>query len=522
MSDLVLKSPLLTALNFKYSQDSVIRFIGKRNVTFFECHGVTPEKLIELINLSIQKSDEIFHVSYNSYKASGTLYITPEKLCFKPYWFNLPDEIDLSRGSSETSYLTCPLNANAINTVEEAIVEFETFKSHLIMVAILTEYSPNPWTKPKAKINSLADCILNLQTNGFEHKTVGEYSPPTGSKWTSIAKSLQKIAGSNATDSQAISNLIIKARREFSQHVCTLKSDNEFETTYYVIKACAANGSVIHEDNLPASFNVRDLDKLFEQNMEYYKHVLYFEVYDPFLDDSYIYHPKLIYILDDETKPKPMFLSFPSSFLNWLNTISSGSLRSRNSIIRQAIHNFVLNWKDQWNALSDKQKVAVKAAFVTLNDRFENSNGSEQSADSNSNSKVRRGRGRPRSKVEDNSGEPSVRGRPRIRPILTDEEAKVKSERGRGRPRKSAEEKAETKRIRNELQKEARKIAAQQRKDNKIAAHNDAKKLLAKEKVSKKSVVQEDSNKEAESTPVTKAKRTRSSTKTKPNTEGEV
>ena len=61
MSDLVLKSPLLNALNFKYSQDSVIRFIGKRNITFFECHGVTQEKLIELINHTIQNKWNSIH-----------------------------------------------------------------------------------------------------------------------------------------------------------------------------------------------------------------------------------------------------------------------------------------------------------------------------------------------------------------------------------------------------------------------------------------------------------------------------
>ena len=521
MSDLVLKSPLLNALNFKYSQDSVIRFIGKRNVNFFECHGVTQETLIELINHAIQNSDEIFHVTYNSYKASGTLFITPDKLCSKPYWFNLAEEFDLSRGSTETSYLTCPLNANAINTIEEAITEFKTFKSHLIMVAILAEYSPNPWTKPKAKIDSIADCILNLQTSGFEHKTNGELAPAIGSDWNSIAQELSKIAGSDATDSQKISNFIIKARREYKQHVCTLKSENKFDSTYYVIRARGADGAVIHQDNLPASFYVRDLDKLFEQNMEYYKHVLCFEVYDPFLEDSYIYHPKLIYILDDESKPKPMFLSFPSSFLNWLNTISSGSLRSRNSVIRQAIHNFILNWESQWAELSENDQLAVKTAFVKLNDSFEEQSDGEESVQN----KVRRGRGRPRLKVpktENKGDEAPVRGRPRLRPILTEDEAKLKSERGRGRPRKSDEEKAETKRIRNELQKEAKKIAAQEKAAQKLAAQDEAKKIVAQAKEAKKIAVKKATATATESAPAVKDKRSRTTTPKKASTEGDV
>lgn len=416
MSDLVLKSPLLDALNFKYSQESVIRFIGKRNITFFDCYGVSKATLLKLINYAIQNSDEIFHVSYNAYKASGTLFITPDLLSSKPYWFNHSEVSDLSRGSANTGYLTLPLTDHAFDEIEKASRAFEISKSNLLILSILTEYSPNPWVKSEATIESLAECALNLQENTFEKISEGIFEKPTGKSWEEISKALEKIAGEKASDSTEISAFIVKARNKFSQQVNTLKADKKYYNLNYRVRACRADGEMVRDDRLPPVFNVRDLDKLFEQNMEYFKHVLYLEVYDPFQKDTFIYHPKLIYILDGE--PKPMFMSFPTFFVNWMNTFCSGSLRSRNSTIRQAIHNFLLNWKEQWESIPKNELPAVKSALQSMQEKFRVESSMIHSTEDGEQPIVR------------------SRGRPRIRPELTEEEKQEKALRGRGRPRK--------------------------------------------------------------------------------------
>lgn len=366
MSDLVLKSPLLTGLNFKYSQDSVIRFVGKRNVQFFDCFGVPEKVVLDLINYTIEHSDEIFHVSYYTYKAGIPLYISNDKLVSKPFWFNQAEYSDTFRSSANTSYVSMPLTDSMIKLIDTASKTMEIQKGHLMMLATLTEYSPNPWTGDrKESFENIMECALNLKPHSFP-KPENDYTHQTKHlDWTKIASNLKKLTGEKACDADQIAAFIIKSKNAFSEHRDVLKDTQEIEKLKYVISAYRADGILVHSDEIPAVFNLRNLDALFSQNMEYYKHVLYLEVYDPFDEESFVYYPSLTNVYADE-KPHRMFFSVPASFFYWLATICGSKLRSRNSTVRQALHNFLTDWKEQWKAVPKAQKAELMNIFSQL------------------------------------------------------------------------------------------------------------------------------------------------------------
>lgn len=366
MSDLVLKSPLLTGLNFKYSQDSVIRFVGKRNVQFFDCFGVPEEVVLDLINYTIEHSDETFHVSYYTYKAGIPLYISNDKLVSKPFWFNQAEYSDTFRSSEITNYVSMPLHDSMIKLIDTASKEMEIQKGHLMMLATLTEYSPNPWTGDrKESFENIMECALNLKPHSFPKPINDCTHQAKRLDWTEIASELKKRTGDDACDADQIAAFIIKSKNAFSQHRDVLKDTQEIENLKYIISAYRADGILVHADEIPAVFNLRNLDALFSQNMEYYKHVLYFEVYDPFDEESFVYYPSLTNVYADE-KPHQMFFSVPASFFYWLATICGSTLRSRNSTIRQALHNFLPDWKEQWAAVPKAQKAELMNIFSQL------------------------------------------------------------------------------------------------------------------------------------------------------------
>lgn len=362
MSDLVLKSALFTALNFKYSQESVVRFIGKRNVPFFDCHRVPEKTLIKLLNHAIKNSDEAFHISYSTYKASGTLFITPEKLSSKPYWFNQTDSSDYSKGSTDIGFLTLPLTRPVVKKIGEVAKELDITKSQVVMLSILTEFSPNPWIKLKEPAQSFIECIEHVESADFVKVSQDVTGEPTNLTWLTIAEGMKKIVGDESCDQAKINAFGVKARTQFAKEIDVLKDQKKYNRLKFKVTSRRADGNIATQDDLPVAFNVRSIDKLFVQNMEYYKHALYLEVYDPFDKDSYTYYPTIIYIFD-EGKNQSMFLSLPLPLVNWLNSICSGSLRSRNSTIRQAIHNFLIDWEKQWKDISAKQKLEVLASL---------------------------------------------------------------------------------------------------------------------------------------------------------------
>ncbi|WP_411689092.1 hypothetical protein [Acinetobacter indicus] len=426
MSDLVLKSPLLTGLNFKYSQDSVIRFVGKRNISFFDCFNIPEKILIDLINYTIEHSDESFHVSYYTYKAGIPLYISPNKLSSKPHWFNQAEYTESFRSSPSTNYFSIPLSESMIKRIDAASKALKIQKGHLIMLATLTEYSPNPWSGNRTEpFENMMECALNLQPYLYEKPHAELTDAAKGLDWTDIASELTKMVGEDACQKDKISAFIIKARNAFSAYKDKLKDDQEFDNFKYSVSAFRADGSLVHKDVLPASFSLRNLDPLFSQNMKYYKHVLYLEVYDPFDDETFVYYPSLTNIYENE-KSQSMFFSVPASFSYWLSTICGTTLRSRNSTLRQALHNFLTNWKEQWAAIPKEQKPELFKAFSRLGATVQSDpnyshhdadddqqkvkekrpRGRPRKDDGNSTLKVKRPRGRPpKSKVENVSSE---------------------------------------------------------------------------------------------------------------------
>lgn len=464
MSDLVLKSPPLTKLNFKYSQDSVIRFVGKRDVAFFDCHCVPEQTLLDLINYCIAYSDEGFHVSYYTYKAGIPLYITPEKLASKPYWFNQADYTELFRSSAMTNYFSLPLSECLIKQIDIASKTMKIQKGHLMMLATLTEFSPNPWSGDRTKpFDNLIDCAINLEACDFEKPQTDFIKPSNGISWSEIANGLKNIAGDEACDSELLNNFIIKSKNAFQEYKTRLQDDMVFDDYQYTISAFRADGVLVNQDKLPPVFSLRNLDALFTQNLEYYKHVLYLEVHNPFDDEVFVYYPSLTNLFKSE-KAKSIFFSIPASFFYWLTTICGSSLRSRNSTLRQAAHNFIATWKEQWAAVPNDRKDKVSEAFITLGSKVQPNSLSDDyefvEGNGEQKGKLRRGRGRPPKnpnappkpkpvKLFDNNGNEIKRGRGRPPkdpnatpksqkpkpPKLFDAEGK-EIKRGRGRPPK--------------------------------------------------------------------------------------
>lgn len=415
MSDLVLKSPLLTGLNFKYSQDSVVRFVGKRNVSFFDCHRVPEKTLVDLINYTIEHSDESFHVSYYTYKAGIPLYISTTKLASKPHWFNQAEYTELFRSSATTNYFSLPLSESLIKEIDAASKTMKIQKGHLMMLATLTEYSPNPWSGDRTEpFKDMMDCALNLKPHLFEKPTSDLTHEAKGLEWKEIASGLKSIVGDDACDENQIAAFIIKAKNSFSTFKDRLNDYEEVDKYKYVVSAYRADGTLVHKDELPAVFNLRNLDQLFSQNMDYYKHVLYLEVYDPFDEETFVNYPSLPNIYENE-KPHSIFFSVPASFFYWLTTICGTTLRSRNSTLRQAVHNFITNWKSQWSAVPKTQKAELMKIFSRLGATVQSDKDyhDQESEVEPSVEKVKKSRGRPK-KVDDNQT-PKVkkaRGRP--------------------------------------------------------------------------------------------------------------
>lgn len=412
MSDLVLKSPLFTSLNFSYSQDSVIRFVGKRNIPFFDCHQVSEETLIKLINYTIEHSDEPFHISYYTYKAGVTLFITHDKLVSKPFWFNQIEYTELFRASEKTCYLSLPLTEKLVKQIDKASKTMKIKKAHLIALATLTEFSPNPWSGDNTvPFNSLIDCALNLQPFNYEKPEFDCSHERKRLSWEEIAAGLKRITGKDSCDEKKINAFIIKARKVFADYKTTLKDENKYNELRYTISAYLANGQLVHEDKVPIQFSLRNLDALFAQNLEYYKHVLYLEVHDPFEDESFIYYPTLTTIMDND-HPQSISFSIPASFFYWLITICGASLRSRNSTLRQAVHNFISNWKEQWDSIPVAQKNAVIEAFSNFRKIAQDHDDDvEEEVEV-----IKKPRGRPRKNPIDSEANDGKTKRPRGRP----------------------------------------------------------------------------------------------------------
>lgn len=414
MSDLVLKSPLLTSLNFKYSQESVIRFVGKRDVAFFDCHCVPEQTVIDLINYCIEHSDDGFHVSYYTYKAGVQLYITPHKLASKPHWFNQADYNELFRSSALTNYFSLPLSEPLIKKIDAASKAMKIQKGHLMMLATLTEFSPNPWTGDRTvPFESMIDCAVHLESFDFERPHADFTHEANGLSLSDIAKGLKKIAGVDSCNRKKINSFIIKAKNAFNEYKMQLHDDMLFDNYQYTVSAYRADGVLVREDKLPAVFSLRTLDALFTQNLEYYKHVLYLEIHDPFDDEVFVYYPSLTNVFKDD-KAKSIFFSIPASFFYWLTTICGSSLRTRNSTLRQAAHNFIPTWKDQWSAVSNEQRVEVIQAFSSLSSKLQPNRSYDsyvfvETTDKKGNivKRVSRGRGRP-PKLSEHIGEKVV------------------------------------------------------------------------------------------------------------------
>lgn len=438
MSDLVLKSPLLTGLNFKYSQESVIRFVGKRDVAFFDCHRVPEKTVIDLINYCITHSDEGFHVSYNTYKAGIPLYITPDKLASKPYWFNQADYTELFRSSALTNYFSLPLSESLIEQIDDASKTMNIQKGHLMMLATLTEFSPNPWTgKRTTPFESLIDCAVNLESFDFTKPSMDYTHKASGLSWSDISDGLKKITNKNAYDTEKLKNFIIDAKNDFNEYKTKLKDDMVLDNFQYTVRGCRADGVVLHTDKLPAVFSLRTLDALFTQNIEYYKHVLYLEIHDPFEDEVFLYYPSLTNVLKDEVA-KSIFFSIPASFFFWLTTICGSSLRSRNSTLRQAVINFIPTWKKQWSAVPKEKKEKAIEAFSLLHSKVQPNQSYEvyeyiEGIDGEEGKRVvriSRGRGRP---PKDPTA-PRKPKKPKPPKIFDEKGNEIK--RGRGRPPK--------------------------------------------------------------------------------------
>lgn len=434
MSDLVLKSPLLTSLNFKYSQESVIRFVGKRDVAFFDCHCVPEQTVIDLINYCIEHSDEGFHVSYYTYKAGIPLYITPHKLASKPYWFNQADYTELFRSSAMTNYFSLPLSEPLIKQIDAASKTMKIQKGHLMMLATLTEFSPNPWTGDRTSpFDSLIECAVNLESFDFEKPHSDFNHEANGLSWTDISEGLKKIAGNDSSDGDKLNTFIIKAKNAFNEYKTILQDDMLFDNYQYTVSAYRADGVMVHEDKLPAVFSLRTLDALFTQNLEYYKHVLFLEIHDPFDDEVFVYYPSLTNVFKND-KAKSIFFSIPASFFYWLTTICGSSLRSRNSTLRQAVHNFIPTWKEQWSTVPKEQRDQVIEAFSSLsskvqpNQSYDGYEFVERTGEEGKSAvRVSRGRGRP-------PKDPNAPKKPKPPKLFDAEGNEIK--RGRGRPPK--------------------------------------------------------------------------------------
>lgn len=343
------KSGLLKELKFKYTMESVIRFYSKKGNYFFAVHDITQGKVIELINYLIEHTKDQFYVSYFCYQAGMELFITPNKLQSKPYWFNCHAYSDSLTRSATNVFIPVRIPMVLLDSIENLSKKLGPTKGELISLALINEFSENTWLNTFEHDN----IIDALENDAYEYKAYNKQKHKTDiveiADWSRFKKELVKISGTSACDPHLIKQFIIELKKRYRYKVEYMKDLGEYKEMRYSIKSISRDLQTLREDKLPLNFSLHKLEHLFTQNIDCYNHAYKLYVYDPFIKNDFVYYPTLIGFLPN-SKAKSCNFSIPISVFEWVNDQSGPSDRVRSGMFIQALNNSILGWEKKLNS----------------------------------------------------------------------------------------------------------------------------------------------------------------------------
>lgn len=355
------KSELLKELKFKYTMESVIRFYSRKCDYFFAVHDIEQEKVIELINYLIENTQDQFYVSYYCYQSGMELFISPNKLQSKPYWFNCHAYSDALTRSESNVFIPVRIPMVLLDSIESLSKELNATKGELISLALINEFGENSWMKSFEHEN----IIDALESNGYQYKAYNKQKHKLNvveiPDWHSFEKPMSEISGESACDPELIRQFIIELKKRYRYKVEYMKDLGEYNNMRYVVKAVSRDTRILREDKLPLNFSLHKLEHLFTQNIDCYHHAYKLYIYDPFIKNDFVYYPTLIGFLPD-SRAKSCNFSIPKTIFDWLNDQSGPSERLRSGMFIQALHNSILGWEKKLNNKNmDKVSENLKA-----------------------------------------------------------------------------------------------------------------------------------------------------------------
>lgn len=361
-----IKSDLLKELKFKYSSESVVRFYSRKYDSFFAVHNVREETVVNLINFLIKHAEDQFYVSYSCYQTGTELFISPYKLQAKPYWFNEHAYTDTLIRSNSKVFIPVRIPVPLIDSLERLTEKLNVSKGDVISLALITEFSTNPWLKTHEN-EHIFDTLVK---GNFEKRKAlirNQQSVVVNSPdWGSFHKLLSLVAGEDSCNPELIDSYIYKLKDNYRLKVEKLKNDGVFDTMKYTIKAYSLDSILLREDQVPLNFALNKLDLLFAQNLDAYRHAYKLHVHDPFIKTDFVYYPTLIGYLS-ESRAKSCNFSIPKNIFNWVVSHSNQSARLRSSMFIQALSNTMLGWEDKLNV---KNFDVIKERFDQFNEYF--------------------------------------------------------------------------------------------------------------------------------------------------------
>ena len=375
MSDQYYPSKLLTNLKFRYSEDSVIRFYSRKHNHFFAAYGLEKSTVVKLINYGIENFHDQFYVSYFCYKSGIELYITHTGLQAKSYWFNSRVFTEVTRQSNTKLFMTVSVPIPLIESVDALSVRLNESKGSILAAAIVAEFNIDNWVKGlesgEASKYKLIDILKNDLFIGHKPlpaKRVKKLNI-ADTDWAVAGKKLIEISGEEYSDIDNLNQFIIDLKRKFQHSILEMKDNGTLQKKTYVVKAVDIQNRVLSESVLPFNFDLTKADTFFEKNIEFFAHTYYLKIYDPFIDNEFIFYPNLTNYMSEDGSKRSNF-SIPKPIYDWLLTFTNGSERVRSSVIIQALNNALLGWQKEISSLDDSEVLVLSERLKHFIDSF--------------------------------------------------------------------------------------------------------------------------------------------------------
>lgn len=370
MSQISLKSKKIEDLFFNYNSESIITFIGQGNIPFFKgCH-IPKDKLIELLNFVIEKSESPFCVTYCACYAMDEVYIThsiPQKT---HYWFN-------TQSSLNAKSVSITIQDNLVTKFDHYALLCGTSRSSLIHVFMAMYFSSDLFLEQPSEnffenVRHLKDIDVGVMVGNDavdDSDAVDDAQfEPSNLSWTELEEELKgmlSVKQYSAKSTHKLLNTLKEKMVKRSKDLLKLKS------TQYTIKGMSITGKELVCDQVPSSFLIRQLETLFANNLDHYKGVYSLEVYDPFYDLTFNFYP--ILMAENSNEDMTNIGLFLRPFIKfWYNKYSANSNRTRRSLFRQAFHGFEKDIDQQWLDFTNKHGEKGVAQLVDGVKQFEN------------------------------------------------------------------------------------------------------------------------------------------------------